>query len=155
MKHDVIEEMIKLVATGEVGKSKAMLINSLIWDESEETIKALEDLAEENYIFVEDNGYILEKKHDETQGEYIDRINTEIKLNFSKEKYLVLKEEFKKHHFSESDNNISKITYITSPYVDEKRYKIIDVLNKKILIGTAMATGIFILGTLIKKSKKR
>jgi len=163
MKYDMVEEMKKSIAEGEIGKSKSLLVNGLLWNESEGIVKELEALAEENSIFEEDNEVSLEKKEDETQGEYIDRINTEIKLNFSREKYIVLKEEFNKYHFMEPDMNddSKKATFITSDdkNLDKEMHKNGKVVNqnetKKLLIGTAIVVGAVGLISLIRKDKSK
>lgn len=163
MKYDMVEEMKKSITTGELGKSKSLLVNSLLWNENEETVKALEVLVEENNIFVEDNREALEKKDDETQKEYIDRINTEIKLNFSKEKYLALKEEFKKYHLIESNinSNNPKIIFTVSKdkNEDEEIRENGKILNqnetKKLLLGTAIVASVLILTSLISKNKRK
>ena len=98
MKYNMLEEMEKALSENNLSKSRTILVNSLFWGENDETIKKLEVLAVENNVFEADNGGNIVKEENEALSECVDRIRTEVMLNFSKEKFEILKKYFEEYN---------------------------------------------------------
>lgn len=85
---------------------KEQLINALLWNENEAVVKRLEEEASLNDIFEMDNGKRVVRKENESLGNYIDRCTTQLMSNFSREKYVILKNLYKSYNDS-GDSNVA------------------------------------------------
>lgn len=99
---------------------KEQLINALLWNENEAVVKRLEEEASLNDIFEIDNGKRISRKENESLGNYIDRCTTELMRNFSREKYIILKNLYKNYNDS-GDSNV--VIYESSPASKKKPKK--------------------------------
>lgn len=96
---------------------KEQLINALLWNENEAVVKRLEEEASLNDIFEMDNGKRVVRKENESLGNYIDRCTTQLMRNFSREKYIILKNLYKSYNDS-GDSNVA--IYESSPVKGSK-----------------------------------
>lgn len=121
---------------------KEQLVNALLWNENEAVVKRLEEEASLNDIFEMDNGKRITRKENESLGNYIDRCTTQLMRNFSREKYIILKNLYKNYNNS-GDSNV--VIYESSPVQKrpKKDYKKQIALSIGALIAGAAAFKLF------------
>lgn len=158
MNENIIRQMQKSVQEKNVPEIKSTLVNVLLWNENKDTIDLLEDIAKSIEIFEKDNNQMPLQNENESLGEYIDRVSSTLMLNYSVEKYEMLRTLYKKYHLLNSKTNADINVNNTECKCEDKYDSLKNIFKdedkkKKLIIVGLVAAGI--IGYKIISRKKR
>ncbi|MGL5648225.1 MAG: hypothetical protein ACRDDY_10260 [Clostridium sp.] len=119
---------------------KTNLVQLLIVNGDSKMIRKLEIEAENNYVFVMDNGKEIVRRKDESLGNYVDRYSIGLMKNFSRKKYEKLKTLCNEYNIC-GDSKIVEESFIIAEETEKKNGIIVAIEN--------------MIGNLFRNSKKK
>ncbi|MGL5417467.1 MAG: hypothetical protein ACRDAU_17490 [Clostridium sp.] len=119
---------------------KTNLVQLLIVNGDSKMIRKLEVEAENNYVFVMDNGKEIVRRKDESLGNYVDRYSVGLMKNFSRKKYEKLKTLCNEYSIC-GDSKTVEESFIIAEETEKKNGIIVSIEN--------------MIGNLFKNSKKK